>query len=131
MAKKVLIVDDDRDIVDALELRLKRRGFDAIGETGGEGGLERAVKDRPDFIILDLMMPRMDGTTTAVSLKENERTKDIPVVFFTALISPEEESLDASKSSRIVSKLNDWDSIMDRITGYLDHSPAPSAPPAK
>lgn len=119
MIKKVLIVDDDAEAAGVLGIKLRQRGYQPIISEGGEAAVESAKSERPDFIILDLMMPRVDGSTIATFLKEETQTRDIPIVFFTALISKDEERLESSQSNRIVSKLNDWTSIMERIERYL------------
>ncbi len=83
--KKILIVDDDEDIVDLVVNRLKKNHYDAISATDGESGIKKAVKEKPDLIIMDILMPGMQGGDAAKILKSQDITKDIPILFFTAL----------------------------------------------
>ncbi|MCD6583454.1 MAG: response regulator [Candidatus Omnitrophica bacterium] len=90
MEKKVLVVDDEPYIVEAVERILTQKGYQVIGARNGEDGLKKAKEILPDLIILDILMPVMDGTTMAQSLQEDFLTKKIPVVFLTCLIREEE-----------------------------------------
>lgn len=82
--KKVLIVDDEENIVDLLSNILNHSGFITIGAFNGESGLEKAKSEKPHIIILDIMMPGMDGFEVLKRLKEDEQTADIPVIMLTA-----------------------------------------------
>ncbi len=90
MEKKVLVVDDEPYIVEAVERILTQKGYQVIGARNGEDGLKKAKEILPDLIILDILMPIMDGTTMAQSLQEDFLTKKIPVIFLTCLIREEE-----------------------------------------
>ncbi len=89
--KKILIVDDERDVLSVLEKGLAGKGYLIITADNGEDAVMLAKSERPDLIILDLLMPGMDGTEVATKLKEHQQTKDIPVIFLTALLSKIEE----------------------------------------
>ncbi len=90
---EVLIVDDSKTDLGILESILIQIGFQNITKTkSGEEGLQWAEKFKPDLVISDIMMPGMDGCDLRVRLKENRGTRHIPVIFVSALISPEEES---------------------------------------
>lgn len=67
---KILIVDDDRDILEFVSYNLKKEGFDVFKAENGKIGLELAIKEIPDLILLDVMMPEMDGIETCYQLKE-------------------------------------------------------------
>ena len=82
--KKVLIVDDEKLIVKATSLVLKLAGYSVLKAYNGPEGLERAAADNPDVIMLDIMMPGMDGWQVLERLKEKSETADIPVIIFTA-----------------------------------------------
>jgi two-component system phosphate regulon response regulator PhoB len=82
--KKVLIVDDEKDIVDLVAYNLGRNGYDTITAGNGNEALESAFKNAPDLIILDLMVPGIDGTEVARRLKADPRTNKIPIVMLTA-----------------------------------------------
>src|SRR6266516_8169735 len=81
----VLVVDDEPLNVDLLEQELGAAGYKTISAASGEQGVIVAAKSRPDLILLDVMMPGMDGYAVCQSLKQSEATRDIPVVFLTAL----------------------------------------------
>ncbi len=98
---KILVVDDEPDIVNIVERILKKHGFETMGAYSGEETLNILKKEKPDLILLDIMMPGMDGWETAKKIKENPETKDIPIVFLT--IRGEEED---QEKSFIYSKAN-------------------------
>jgi DNA-binding response OmpR family regulator len=82
--KKILIVDDEPLLVKSMCLVLKYKGFDVLGVLDGHEGIKSAEIFQPDFIILDIMMPGIDGWETLRGLKENDKTCHIPVIIFTA-----------------------------------------------
>jgi len=84
MSKKILVVDDEPNIVKMVANRLKVSGYGVITATDGVEGLKKAQEAKPDVILLDILMPKMDGFHTLKKLKENIITKNIPVVMFTA-----------------------------------------------
>ena len=79
-AAKVLIVDDERDIVDYLSVALEDAGFAVAGLTATEGALERIRTERPDVVLLDVMMPGRTGLSLYRAMRESEATRAIPVV---------------------------------------------------
>lgn len=81
---KILIVDDDVDIIDTISFMLEKHGFDVITAFSGNDGLAKAKYETPDIIILDLMMPQMDGFEVGRELRGNEITKKIPLIILTA-----------------------------------------------
>lgn len=80
----VLIVEDETDILDLIEYHLKQAGYQVLRATDGGSGLELAIRKRPDLIVLDLMLPVMDGKDVCRSLKSNPLTKAIPILMVTA-----------------------------------------------
>lgn len=80
----ILVADDDPLIVRLLEHRLRHRGYDVISAPDGEAALDLANSEKPDLILLDGMMPGLDGFEVLRRLKENDETIDIPVVMLTA-----------------------------------------------
>jgi CheY-like chemotaxis protein len=83
--KRILIVEDNPDMLKLLSLELDRMGFEAITARDGIECVERALSDKPDLVLLDILMPGMDGRETARALRSNPRTKDIPIIAATAL----------------------------------------------
>ncbi len=88
---KVLIIDDEEDIRRIGRLALARvGGMDVVEASNGAEGLQRAAEELPDVVLLDMMMPGMDGATTLRKLRETAATASIPVVFLTAKAQPTE-----------------------------------------
>jgi len=88
--KRILIIDDEKINIIALAHYLKPQ-YDIIVATDGASGIEAAEKHLPDLILLDIIMPEMDGFDVLIRLKESKITKKIPVIFITGLNSTEEE----------------------------------------
>lgn len=84
MPKKILVVDDEELIVKMVGLRLKANGYEVISAGDGKEGLAKAKEEFPDLIILDVMMPGMDGYKVCGLLKKDTRFAKIPVIMFTA-----------------------------------------------
>ncbi len=82
--EKILIVDDEEDILSLVEYNLKKEGYRTIGVKTGEAALQLVEEETPDLIILDLMLPEMDGLEVCRIIKSNERTSDIPIIMLTA-----------------------------------------------
>lgn len=79
-----MIVEDEPDIVRMLEYNLKKEGFRTVCASGGGEGLRRVERERPDIILLDLMLPEMDGLEVCRRLKQNPETARVPVIMLTA-----------------------------------------------
>ena len=82
--KKILIIDDESDIIYALEMLLEEKGYIVIAAADGKAGLDKARKEKPDLIILDLMLSKLDGYKVCRMLKFDEKYKHIPIIMFTA-----------------------------------------------
>ena len=89
--KKILVVDDEKDVLFMLEKRLTAEGYSVITTTNGKNAIALAKSQHPDLIVLDIVMPGMDGAQVAAKLKEHPLTRSIPVIFLTALLSKTEE----------------------------------------
>jgi two-component system alkaline phosphatase synthesis response regulator PhoP len=87
MAKKILVIDDDPDLVEATSMILKSRHYDVVAAYGGVEGLEKAKTENPDLIVLDVMMPDKDGYTLCKELKADPALNAIPVLLLTAVVS--------------------------------------------
>ncbi len=84
MAEKILVVDDDIDSLKLIGLMLQRNGYEVIAANAGNQALTRAASDHPDLIILDIMMPDMNGYEVSRRLRRNPETQNIPIIMFTA-----------------------------------------------
>jgi len=82
--KKILIVDDEDDILHFLELVLREKGYEVATASGGHEALTKAQVDRPDLVLLDIMMPQMDGWEVLKLLRVDESTSHIPVAMLSA-----------------------------------------------
>ena len=102
--KTILIVDDHGALRYILSFDLQKKGFKTVTAGSGEKGIEIAQKDRPDLILLDAMMPGIDGFETCRRLKKDDTTKDIPVLMVTAKSQREDvlEGLQAGAVSYMV-----------------------------
>lgn len=82
--QKILLVDDEKDLVELLSIRLEEAGFEVITSLDGHEGLEKAKREKPDLIILDIMMPKMDGYQFCRLLKFDRQFEKIPILMLTA-----------------------------------------------
>jgi two-component system alkaline phosphatase synthesis response regulator PhoP len=81
--KKLLVVEDEKLLADALEIKFKNAGFMVFRATNGQEGLESAVANKPDIVLLDILMPQMDGKEMLSKLREIPEFKSLPVVVLT------------------------------------------------
>lgn len=84
MSKKILAVDDEKHIVRLVQINLEKEGYQVVTANNGRQALEVVAAEKPDLIVMDVMMPEMDGFETLQKLKENVATAKIPVVMLTA-----------------------------------------------
>lgn len=83
--KRILVIDDEPELVKAIQIRLEQAGYGVLTAYDGMGGIARAREEKPDLIILDLIMPRMDGFEVCDRLRKDPETAFIPVVVLTAM----------------------------------------------
>ena len=93
MAKRILIVDDEVQLVEMVKMRLEAAGYEVISAYDGQDGFDKAKKNKPDLIILDLMLPKMDGYKICGLLKNDARYSKIPIIMFTARVQEEDVRL--------------------------------------
>ena len=91
MAEKILIIDDDLDTLRLVGLMLQRQGYQITAATDGQQGLEKATNDKPNLILLDIMMPEMDGYEVCKKIRDIDSYKEVPVLFLTARSSEVDE----------------------------------------
>jgi len=123
----VVCIEDEPEMIDLFKLILTRRGFEVIGANGGRQGLELVKEIKPDLVLIDLMMPDMDGWEVYQNLKANELTQDIPVIVVTA----KAQSIDRVLGLHIA-KVNDYiakpfspTSLIDSIEQVLSQADKP------
>jgi two-component system alkaline phosphatase synthesis response regulator PhoP len=99
---KIMVVEDEEILLTALSEELKQEGFEVVGAKDGMEGVEKALSEKPDLILLDLVMPRLDGIGALKQMKENPESKEIPVV--------------------ILTNLSDYDKVSDALSlGAMDY----------
>lgn len=80
----ILVVDDEQDLLDLIEYNLKKEGFDVLKAEDGKEGIKMARKHLPDLVLLDIMMPKMDGLEAVEVMRDDDDLKRIPIIFLTA-----------------------------------------------
>lgn len=119
---KILVVEDEITLLEALISKLKKEGMETFEARDGQSGLNMALKIKPDLIMLDVIMPVMDGMTMLKKLREDEWGKTVPVILLTNLRSPEraEEAFSSGVYDYLVKV--DWklDEVMEKIKEKLN-----------
>jgi two-component system alkaline phosphatase synthesis response regulator PhoP len=82
--KTILVVDDEKDLLDLIEYNLKKEGFNVLKAENGEEGIEKAKEFHPDLVLMDIMMPKMDGMEAVEKMRKDDELKSIPIIFLTA-----------------------------------------------
>jgi len=120
MAKKILLVDDEQDLVMMVEMRLQSEGYEVITANDGQEGLEKAKKESPDLVILDVMMPKMDGYKVCGLLKADTRFNKIPIIMFTARAQQEDQQMSEEVGAdAYINKPLDADELINKIKDLL------------
>ena len=120
MAKKILVVDDNMDMVDLLKSILEIEGYDVIEAFNGKEALDKSKQQKPDYIILDIMMPVMDGWEACKKLKGCQKTLHIPIAILTARINPEDKKKAFQLGAEdYLTKPFDPDELLQRIKETL------------
>ena len=118
--KNILIVDDEQDIVESLKFVLETVGYNCYTAFDGEEGLRLAKKIMPDLIILDVMMPKINGYKISRLLKYDSKYKNIPILMITAR-SQEEDKLigEETGADEYITKPFDLDDVLKQVEKYL------------
>jgi len=103
VGKKILCIEDEPQMIDLIRLILANEGYEVIGADGGQEGLDLMRQEKPDLILLDLMMPEMDGGDVFHRMKEEVELRNIPVIVVTAKAAPIDQVLWIS-----VAKVDDY-----------------------
>ena len=120
MSKKVLVVDDEIEIVKAIEIRLIKEGFEVITALDGDEALKKARKEIPDLLILDLMLPKMDGCKVCRLLKFDQKYRDIPVIMLTARVEKQDRSLGMKMGAdEYITKPFEWEDLLEKVLKFL------------
>jgi two-component system response regulator VicR len=124
-SKRLAYIEDEAEMIDLVRLILGRRGYTVMGAIGGREGLELVRKELPDLVLLDLMMPDMDGWDVYHQIKSEVLTRDIPVIVITA----KAQNIDKVLGLRIA-KVEDYiakpfspQELLDRVDKVLSRPP--------
>jgi DNA-binding response OmpR family regulator len=117
-AKKILIVDDDKEVLRVLEMLLKKEGYAPMCARDGEEAIRLAQQDQPDLVLLDFLMPRMDGSRTFTELR-HRLGDSTPFIFITATSLRLSPQLAASKQYLYLPKPVDFDRLMEGIRSLI------------
>jgi two-component system alkaline phosphatase synthesis response regulator PhoP len=118
--KKILVVDDEVDLVETVRFPLEMEGFDVLVSYNGEDALNQARKENPDLIILDLMLPKLDGYKVCRLLKFDERYKHIPILMLTAKTQEKDKTLGMETGAdEYITKPFEMDYLMEKVKVYL------------
>ena len=119
--QKILIIDDEPDMVYAVQMRLETSGYQVVTALDGNEGLEKARKENPDLIILDVMLPNLDGYKISRMLKFDEKYKNIPIIMFTARGQRDDIKLGYEVGVDVyLVKPFEWKVLLEEINRLLD-----------
>ncbi len=119
--KKILVVDDEADLVETIRFPLEMEGFNVLVSYNGEDALNQARKENPDLILLDLMLPKLDGYKVCRLLKFDERYKHIPILMLTAKTQEKDKLLGKETGAdEYITKPFDIDELMKKVKAYLN-----------
>ena len=118
--KKILIVDDEADIIEILQFVLEANGYECVTAMDGEEGLKLAREISPDLIILDVMMPKINGYKISRLLKYDNKYKDIPIIMVTARSQLEDKAIgEETGVNEYITKPFELDAIVKKVEEYL------------
>ena len=120
MTQKILIIDDEKDIVETLQFTLEVEGYQCQTAFDGEEGLRLAKEISPDLIILDVMMPKMNGYKICRLLKYDNAYKNIPIIMLTARSQAEDKSIgEETGANEYLTKPFELDEVLEKVKNYL------------
>ena len=120
MPKKILVVDDETELLKAISILLKTSGYEVVTAQDGQEGLEKAKSLSPDLIVLDILMPKMDGYEVCRLLKFDEKYKSIPIIMLTAKV----QDIDKAMGKKVgaddyIAKPFETQDLIDKIKMYV------------
>ena len=121
--RKILIIEDNEQNLYLETFLLEKQGYDVVQARNGQKGLELAVSENPDLILLDIQLPVMDGYEVARRLKQAEETKSIPIIAVTSYaMAGDRETILATGCEGYIEKPIDIDSFVEQVRGFLPQS---------
>jgi DNA-binding response OmpR family regulator len=122
--RRILVADDEIYILHILEFSLNLEGYDVIRASSGAEALSKVVKERPDLVVLDILMPETDGYEVCRRIKSDERTRDIPVIFLSAKDTPMDQEVGMRLGAdAYITKPFSPQRLIDCIQSLLDGTP--------
>ena len=118
MVRKILIVDDEPDVLKVIIFRLKKMGYEVISAVDGEGVLDLIKKEKPDFIFLDLRLPKISGSEICLSIKNDQELRCIPVIIITASSDKIKEIAKECKADGYILKPFNPDELISKIKSF-------------
>ncbi len=120
MTQKILIIDDEQDIVETLQFSLETEGYECLTAFDGEEGLALAKTTSPNLIILDVMMPKMNGFKISRLLKYDNNYKNIPILMITARSQIEDQAIgEETGADEYITKPFELDYVIKKVKEYL------------
>jgi DNA-binding response OmpR family regulator len=120
-SKKILIVDDEVDLVETVRFPLEMEGYHVLVSYNGEDALNQARKENPDLILLDLMLPKLDGYKVCRLLKFDDKYKHIPILMLTAKTQEKDKSLGMETgANEYITKPFEMDDLLKKVKKYLN-----------
>jgi len=120
-SKKILIVDDEVDLVETVRFPLEMEGYHVLVSYNGEDALNQARKENPDLILLDLMLPKLDGYKVCRLLKFDDRYKHIPILMLTAKTQEKDKALGMETgANEYITKPFEMDDLLRKVKAYLN-----------
>ena len=120
MAKKILFIEDEVDIVTLMQARLVSQGYQMLSAFDGEEGLKMVQEEKPDLILLDKIMPKMDGLEVCQRLKSDPKTKDIPIIIVSASGGKDlPERCQAARADDLIIKPFEPEELLSKIKKFI------------
>jgi DNA-binding response OmpR family regulator len=118
--KKILVVDDEVDLVETIRFPLEAEGFNVLVAYNGEDALNQARTENPDLILLDIMLPKLDGYKVCRLLKFDERYRNIPIIMLTARVQEKDKIIGLETgANEYITKPFDMDELLEKVKAYL------------
>jgi len=118
--KKILMVDDEVDLVETVRFPLEMEGYQVLVSYNGEDALNQARKENPDLIILDIMLPKLDGYKVCRLLKFDERYRHIPIIMLTAKTQEKDKFLGKETGAdEYITKPFEINELLEKVKNYL------------
>ncbi|MBI5401038.1 MAG: response regulator [Candidatus Yonathbacteria bacterium] len=119
--KKILLIEDDEHVAKIYEIKFSKEGYDIVLAANGEEGIEKIISEKPDLIILDLMMPKKDGFTVLEEIKKNPDIASIPVIVISNLgqQSDQDRALAIGAKEYLVKVSYSMQEVVDKAKNYL------------